>query len=177
MKTLIPILVLLAAGASTLLNAGCNPPPDLTPITRELASLRKEVEELRKADQPKFDTEQAMEDLAKEVRRLRDRLSQPAPAPAAPAPAPAALPQVLQAATLSGSVGGTQPNVHDLYWVLGKVLVDKEERTTLALYQAQDGGRGFRLLGVRMLNADLQVIEMGNDKPRVKDIVDALRKK
>jgi len=28
-----------------------------------------------------------------------------------------------------------------------------------------------------MLNADLQVIEYGNDKPRVKDIVDALKKK
>jgi hypothetical protein len=67
--------------------------------------------------------------------------------------------------------------VSDLYWVLGKIALEKEERAVLALYQAQDGGRGFRLVGVRMINADLQIVELGNDKPHVKDVVELLRRK
>ncbi len=168
MRTIAPILALLTAA--------CNPPaPDLTPLTRELASLRRGLEELKKAEQPKFDTEQAMVDLTKEVQRLRDRLAQPAPGPAAPAPV-LSLPAA-PTGTLSGGIGGTQPGINDLHWVLTRVSVDKEDRVVLALYQAQEGGRGFRLVGVRMLNADLQLVEFGNDKPRVKDIVDALKKK
>jgi len=167
MRTLVPFLVVLAAGCTA-------PPPDLSAITKELAGLRQGLEDLKKAEQPKVDSELAMVDLTKEIQRLRDRMAQPIPPAAAPA-APAL--QNVQASMLSGGVGGTQPGVSDLHWVLSKVGVDKEERVVLALYQAQDGGRGFRLVGVRMLNADLQLLEFGNDRPRVKDIVDALKKK
>jgi hypothetical protein len=168
MRTLAPFLVVLAAGCSP-------PPPDLSAITKELAALRQGLEEIRKFEQPKFDSEQAMVDLTKEIQRLRDRMAQPIPA-APVTPATPAL-QNVQTGMLSGGIGGTQPNVNDLHWVLTKVNVDKEERVVLALYQAVDGGRGFRLNGVRMLNADLQLLEFKNDGPRVKDIVDALRKK
>jgi len=168
MRTLVPFLVVLAAGCSP-------PPPDLSAITKELAALRRGLDEIRKVEQPKFDSEQAMVDLTKEIQRLRDRMAQPIPAPPLVPAAPAL--QNVQAGMLSGGVGGTAPGVSDLHWVLTKLNVDKEERVVLALYQAQDGGRGFRLVGVRMLNADLQLLEFGNDRPRVKDIVDALKKK
>ena len=168
MKLVVPVLALLALG--------CNPPaPDLAPITKELASLRRGLDELRKLEQPKFDTEQAMEDLAKEIRRLRDRMAQPTPPPAPDAPAILPLPAP-QSGNLSGGVGGTQGGINDLYWVLSKLTVDKEERVVLAMYQAQSGGRGFKLAGVRMLNADLQVIEFEGGKPHVQEVINELKK-
>jgi hypothetical protein len=168
MRTLAPIFVLLAAGCSP-------PPPDLTPLTKELASLRQGLEELKKIEQPKFDSEQAMVDLTKEVQRLRDRMAQPAlpPAPAAAPKLPLPSPQT---GNLSGGMGGTQPGINDLYWVLSKLPVENEERAVLALYQALGGGRGFKLIGVRMLNADLQILEFGGDKPSVKEVFEAIRK-
>jgi hypothetical protein len=168
MRHLAPALVLLAASCSP-------PPPDLSAITKELASLRQGLDELKKIEQPKFDSEQAMVDLTKEVQRLRDRLAQPAPAAAVPLPALPAL-SVPQAGILAGGVGGTQAGVNDLYWVLGKISVDKEDRIVLALYQTLGGNRGFKLIGVRMLNADLQILELGGDKPSVREVVEALRR-
>ncbi len=162
MKTLAPALIFLAA---------CSPPPpDLTPITKELASLRQGLEDVKKLSQPRFDTEQAMEDLAKEVRHLRDRLAAPqaAPAPAA-APAPFVGP-------LSGGVGGTQPGINDLYWVFTKLQFGNDERVVLALYKVAGGTAGFKLAGVRMLTADLQLIEYAGDRPTVKQVLDELKK-
>jgi hypothetical protein len=166
MKTIAPILVLLLAS--------CNPPaPDLSPITKEIASLKAGLEELKKVQQPTFDTQQAQEDLAKEIRRLRDRMAQP-PLPAAPA-AGAALPvPAPQAGFLQGGVGGTQAGLNDLYWVLTKLTVDKEERLVLAMYQGNH--RGIKLAGVRMLNADLQLVEYNGDKPTVKQVVEELKR-
>ena len=110
-----------------------------------------------------------MEDLAKEIRRLRDQPAAHAPAPALPAlPAP-------QTGNLGGGVGGTQPGLNDLYWVLTKLPVDNEERVVLALYQA--GSRGIKLLSVRMLNADLQIVQYEGEKPQVREIMDALKKR
>jgi hypothetical protein len=170
MRTWSPVLLLLAAACSP-------PPPDLSAITKELGSLRQGLEELKKIEQPKFDSEQAMVDLTKEVQRLRDRLAQPTLLPPAVPAAPIAPLPSPQPGMLAGGVGGTQAGVNDLYWVLGKIALEKEERIVLALYQAQEGGRGFRLIGVRMLNADLQVIEMASDKPRVKEVMDSLKRK
>ncbi len=161
------------AAVLLLLSACTPPPPDLSAITKELSSLRAGMEELKKGQQPTFDREQVLEDLTKEVRRLRA-----APPPAAPeaVPAPVVLPATLQGGTLSGGVGGTQSGINDLYWVLTKMQVEKEERVVLALYQAQNNGRGFKLAGVRMLSADLQIIEYGQDKPHVKDVIDELKR-
>jgi len=170
MKTIAPILVLLAAGCTP-------PPPDLTSITKELASLRQGLEELKKIEQPKFDSEQAMVDLTKEVQRLRDRLAQPVPAPAPAAPGPILSLPAPQTGNLSGGIGGTQTGVNDLYWVLTRLPVDNEERIVLALYQALGGGRGFKLVGVRMLSADLQMVEFAGEKPTVKEVINALKRK
>jgi hypothetical protein len=165
MKTLAPILVLLAAA--------CNPPaPDLTPITKELAALRQGLEEVKAGQKPTFDKEQVLADLTREVRRLREG---PALAPAA-APAALGLPMPApQAGILNSGVGGTQAGLNDLYWVLTKITVDKEERVVLATYQSNH--RGIKLTGVRMINADLQLVEFNADQPTVKQVVDSLKRK
>lgn len=167
MRFLIPGLIFLGA---------CNDStPAQDPILLELAELRRSVEEIRKVQQPTFDSSLAMENLSKEVRRLREQLAQP-PAPA-PAPVPLTLPVLSPAAGgLAGGVGGTAPHVQDLYWVLAKVLVDGQERIALAQYQARPGGKGFLLSGVRMLSADLQLVEYNGDRPSVKDVLEELKK-
>src|SRR5215510_3651929 len=108
MKNLLPSMLLLAAACSP-------PPPDLSAITKELAALRQGLEEIKKGQQPTFDKEQVLEDLAREVRRLRTA----PPAPAAPADAPAVVPAPVPGG-LTGGVGGTQSGINDLYWVLTK---------------------------------------------------------
>jgi hypothetical protein len=168
MRTLLVPPVLLLAACSP-------PPPDLSAITRELAALRRSMEEIKKAEQPTFDKEQALEDLTREVRRLRS-VPPAQPALAAPAQAAPILPATLQGGALAGGVGGTQNGVNDLYWVLTKVRVDNEERVVLALYQAQPNGRGFKLSGVRMLSADLEIIEMGQDPPHVREVIQELKR-
>jgi hypothetical protein len=168
MRFLIPGLILLGACST--------PSPDLAPVLRELAELRQSVDECRKVQQPTFDSSLAMEDLSKEVRRLRERLAQPSPAPT-PTPAPMTLPVMSSnSGNLSGGVGGTAPNIQDLYWVLTRIAVDSQERIVLALYRAKPDGKGFGLAGVRMLSADLQIIEYQQDRPRVKEILEQLKK-
>jgi len=168
MKFLIPGLILLGACSTSA--------PDLAPVLRELAELRQGVEECRKVQQPTFDSSMAMEDLSKEVRRLRERLAQPPPPPA-PAPVPETLPLLPPVpGGQIGGVGGTAPNLQNLYWVLAKVTVDAQERVVLALYQARPDGKGFGLTGVRMLSADLQMIEYNQERPRVKEILEHLKK-
>jgi hypothetical protein len=166
MKPLVPLFVFLAA---------CSPPPpDLSPIRNDLAALRQEVQELRKTQQPGMEALAAMDDLTHEVKRLREKT---APAPI-PAPAPvkeAALTTPLPSGSLVGGVGGTQTGVNDLYWILTRVAVDGEDRTVLALYQAR--GPGFKLVGVRWVGPDLQVIEYNQEKPHVRDILEELKKK
>jgi hypothetical protein len=165
MKALIPLLCLVSACAA--------PDPK---VVEELAALRRDVAELRSVGQPAFDSAQAMEDLSKEVRRLRERLAQPAPP--APLPQPVTLPTAtIPAGGFVAGVGGTGVGVNDLYWVLAKVSVDGLERLVLAQYQSLKEGRGFKLTGVRMLSADLQIIEFGQDRPRVKEILEELKKR
>ena len=165
MKAITPLLILLAA---------CGREPDLSPLRQELAALRAGMEELKKGQQPTFDKEQVLEDLTKEVRRLR---TSPPPDAPQPAPAPVVLPATLQGGTLAGGVGGTQAGINDLYWVLTKIQVEKEDRVVLALYQALANGRGFKLAGVRMLSADLQIVDFNHEKPTVKEVMEALKKK
>ena len=167
MKTLIPTLCLLSA---------CAAPASDPKVAEELAALRREMAELRAVEQPKFDSAQAMEDLSKEVRRLRERLAQPPPSvPLAAAPVllpPATFP----GGGFVGGVGGTTSGVNDLYWVLTKVSIDGAERMVLAQYRALPNS-GFKLAGVRALSADLQVVEYGQDRPHVKEIIEELKKR
>lgn len=163
MKILIPLLVFLAACAS----------PDLAPVTAEMAELRHELAEVRKIAQPRLDAVEAMDDLAREVKQLRQKVANPPPAPA-PAPAPFVPLTPLANGGLAGGVGGTQAGISDLYWVLTRVQVGGEERTVLALYRAIS--QGIHLEGVRMLNADLQVIQLNSERPSVTEIMKALEK-
>ena len=163
MKKYIPMLCLLSA---------CADPG----LSTEIAALRKEVAELRAVEQPTFDAVLAMEELSREVRRLRETKLQPDAPAALPAPA-LAPPLTLSASAFVGGVGGTAANTNDLFWVLAKVNVDGADRIVLAQYKATTGNSAFRLNGVRMLGADLQILEYAQDKPHVREVLEELKKK
>lgn len=141
----------------------------LTACSSDVAALRQEIaalrEEVKLVTQPNAEAMAAMDDLGVEVRKLRERT---APPPPAPPPAPPVVLNAAQAGPLLGGVGGTQPGIADLYWVLARVAVGAEERTVLALYRASP--KGFKLDAVRLLNYDLQMIEYQNDRPSVKTV-------
>ena len=168
MKRLSPLLLALAA---------CKPPPpDLSSITAELAILRQSLDDVRKANQPKLDAVDAMDDLAREVKQLRQKIANPPP------PAPPGVPALavggppIKSGELAGGIGGTQPGVNDLYWVLSKVQVNGEDRVVLCLYKAIAGRDAFQLSGVRLLNFDQQIIDYNSAKPSVADIRNLLEK-
>lgn len=170
MRILIPLFALLGA---------CKPPPpDLSSITKELAALREGLEEVKKVSQPKLDAVEAMDDLAREVKQLRQKVATaptaPVPAPVAPALAVGGPP--IKTGELTGGVGGSQAGVNDLYWVLSRVLVNGEERTVLCLYRALPGKEGIQLSDVRMLNMDVQLIEYNQNRPRVKEIMEVVER-
>jgi hypothetical protein len=57
--------------------------------------------------------------------------------------------------------GGGSNNVNDLCWVVSKVKPARgPERMVLALYRAKRGGDYFDLEDVRMIDADLRIIDM-----------------
>ena len=89
-------------------------------------------------------------------------------------------------AGLMMGTGGAQSQIQDILWVIYKrqapVKGDKEgalsksERITLCCYQVENGARKMKLVGVRDISFDMDVVELENDKPSVKDIVEAIKK-
>ena len=89
-------------------------------------------------------------------------------------------------AGLMMGTGGAQSQIQDILWVIYKrqapVKGDKEgalsksERITLCCYQVGNGARSVKLVAVRDISFDLDVVEYGNDKPHVKDIIEELKK-
>lgn len=154
------------------------PAHDLSPLHAELAALRQSLEDIRHANQPRLDAVEAMDDLAREVKQLRQKVVAQPPAPP-PGPVLAVQGAPLKTGDLMGGVGGTQPGVNDLYWVLSKIQVNGEERSVLCLYRAQADGRAFQLIDVRMLNLDLQIVELQakEHRPSVAEVQRALPKK
>lgn len=87
-------------------------------------------------------------------------------------------------------IGASQQNQNDICWVLFRrpaprkaaggdpkdVVAQKDERISLAAYQIGNGARSMKLSAVRDISFDLDILELGNDKPSVKDIVETLRK-
>ena len=87
------------------------------------------------------------------------------------------------------ATGGATANQPDILWVINKhkttaragadpkdVVGAKDERITLCCYQVLTGGRKIKLVGVRDISFDMDLIELENDKPSVKDIVEVIRK-
>lgn len=88
------------------------------------------------------------------------------------------------------SPGGSQQNIQDVCWVLFKRpapkkagddtgttdgILNKEEVVTLGCYQVTNNGRAMKLVGVRNISWDMDLIELNNDTPKVVDIIKALR--
>ena len=83
--------------------------------------------------------------------------------------------------------GGSQTQTQDILWVVYKrqatpppdakgIVASKTERISLCCYQVQNGARQIKLVAVRDISFDMDVVEYGNDKPHVKDIIDELKK-
>jgi len=83
--------------------------------------------------------------------------------------------------------GGSQNNIQDVIWIVYKraggasaggkdTILSKSEKITLCCYQVGNGARNVKLVAVRDISFDMDVVEFGNDKPHVKDIIDELKK-
>ena len=82
--------------------------------------------------------------------------------------------------------GGSQTQTQDILWIIYKRaaaskgdkegVLSKSERITLCCYQVGNGARNVKLVAVRDISFDLDVVEYGNDKPHVKDIIEELKK-
>jgi hypothetical protein len=86
-------------------------------------------------------------------------------------------------------IGASQQNQNDICWVLYKhtvparpgsdpkdIVSQKTERISLAAYQIGNGARSMKLAAVRDISFDLDILEINNDKPSVKDSVEFIRK-
>jgi hypothetical protein len=73
------------------------------------------------------------------------------------------------------ATGGAMQNQTDLCWVMAKVRPARgPERTVLALYRAKRNGEFFDLEDVRMIDADLRVVEFkaaAHDKDTTVDAI------
>jgi hypothetical protein len=86
------------------------------------------------------------------------------------------------------ATGGATNQQTDVLWVIHKHaaarkaggsekdILNKDERITLCCYQVMNGARKIRLVGVRDISFDMDVVELENDKPTVKDVIEALKK-
>ena len=89
-------------------------------------------------------------------------------------------------AGLMMGTGGSQTQTQDILWIIfkraapsgaaEKGILAKAERITLCCYQVQNGARQIKLVAVRDISFDMDVVEYGNDKPHVKDIIEELKK-
>lgn len=155
MKNTLPLLVFLAA---------CKPPPpDLSGIQSELAALRQQLDTVKAVNQPRLDAVEAMDDLAKEVKQLKQKLAHPAPVPAIPPPPTVLAP--LKSGDLHGFGDGER------CWVLSRIQVNGEERIVLCLYRAAPGDSGFKFDGARALNWDTQILQYNSNRPGVTEIM------
>ncbi|MBI3857344.1 MAG: hypothetical protein HY293_16780 [Planctomycetes bacterium] len=99
-----------------------------------------------------------------------------------------AAPMSMQAATegLQMYTGGSQTQTQDIVWIIykraaqskgdEKGILSKSERISLCCYQVANGARTIKLVAVRDISFDMDVIEYGNEKPHVKDIIEELKK-
>jgi hypothetical protein len=85
--------------------------------------------------------------------------------------------------------GSATSGMNDILWVVYKrpaqrkasgdakdVVTQKDERISVGAYKMDVNGRQMKLVAVRDISFDLDLLELGNDRPHVKDIVEELRK-
>lgn len=97
------------------------------------------------------------------------------------------------AAGIIVATGGSQQNINDVCWVLIKhpndgaaagggdgttsasKVMDKKEYLSLACYKVEDNGKKMKLVGIRNITWDIDLIELNNEKPTVMEIIKALK--
>ena len=85
--------------------------------------------------------------------------------------------------------GSATSGMNDILWVVYKrpagrkpsgdakdIVSQKDERISVAAYKMDVNGRQMKLAAVRDISFDLDLLELANDRPHVKDIVEELRK-
>ena len=92
------------------------------------------------------------------------------------------------------ATGGSQQNLDDICWVLYKrkntnstagtdgggtvqdEVTSKEELLTLGCYQVTKNGKYMKLVGLRNISYDMDLLEIQNERPSVSEIVKELRR-
>ncbi len=89
------------------------------------------------------------------------------------------------------ATGGSQQNLNDICWVLYKRkntgqanadsggtqddITNKESLISLGCYQVTKNGKMMKLVGLRNVTYDMDLLEYQNERPNVSDIVKSLR--
>jgi hypothetical protein len=88
-------------------------------------------------------------------------------------------------------VGSSEPNKYDMLWVLHEhpphpklkmrgedddASIQKGQRISLCLYKIEKQGEKMRLIAARDIAYDVEIIEFGQEKPTVREVMDTLKK-
>ena len=86
------------------------------------------------------------------------------------------------------TTGGSQQSIQDILWVMFKRKAEssgseeikgalaKSERITLCCYQVLNNARLIKLVAARDISYDMDIVELANDKPHVKEIIEELKR-
>ena len=102
----------------------------------------------------------------------------------------AAIPQTADntGAGLMLATGGSQTQTTDILWVVHKRRVaaragakagdvtNRSEQTSLACYQVGNGARSIKLVAVRNITFDMDLVEFNTERPSVRDIITQLKR-
>jgi hypothetical protein len=88
-------------------------------------------------------------------------------------------------------IGGSEPSKNDMLWVLhehkpmatgvrtgdeGDAKVMKNTRMALCLYKITKNGDSMKLIAVRDIAYDIELLEFNQETPKVKEIIDVIRR-
>ena len=89
------------------------------------------------------------------------------------------------------ATGGSQQNLNDICWVVYKRkntsqggsnsgatqddITNKENLISLGCYQVTKNGKMMKLVGLRNISYDMDLLELMNERPSVSDVVKSLR--
>ena len=86
------------------------------------------------------------------------------------------------------ATGGSQTQTQDILWVVHKRRVaarpgvkaddftNRAEQVTLACYQVGNGARSIKLVAVRNITFDMDLVEYASERPTVRSIIEQLKK-